>query len=381
MNPPDHYIPMLDLTSEIGELWDDLSSAVLGVVRSGSFVLGPEVERFESEAAAFLGVRHAVGLNSGTDALVIGLRALGVEPGDEVVTTSFSFFATAEAIVTVGAKPVFVDVEEDTFNIDANLIEAAVTERTKAIIPVHLFGLPAGMDEIMAVAGRHGLKVLEDCAQSFGANYRGRRTGTLGRAGAFSFYPTKNLGAYGDGGMLATNDDDVAELARILRNHGASPERRYENRMIGYNSRLDEIQAAVLRVKLPYVERWNEERRRVAQAYRRRLGSLPPIRLPTDDAEHVCHQFTIRVSVETREDLVKSLKGAGIATSVFYPVPLHRLSGVERNLPVSEKLAGEVLSLPIWPKMDEEKIDRVCSTITAMVANKGRTGARGNSRR
>jgi dTDP-4-amino-4,6-dideoxygalactose transaminase len=381
MNPPDDYIPMLDLTSEIDELWDDVSSAVLGVVRSGSFVLGPEVERFESEVAAFLGVRHAVGLNSGTDALVIGLRALGVEPGDEVITTSFSFFATAEAIVTVGAEPVFVDVEEDTFNIDANLIEAAVTKRTKAIIPVHLFGLPAGMDEVMAVAGRHGLIVLEDCAQSFGANYRGRRTGTLGRAGAFSFYPTKNLGAYGDGGMLATNDDDVAELARILRNHGASPERRYENRMIGYNSRLDEIQAAVLRVKLPYVERWNEERRRVAQAYRQRLGSLPSVRLPTDDAEHVCHQFTIRVSVETREDLVKSLKGAGIATSVFYPVPLHRLSGVERSLPVSEKLAGEVLSLPMWPKMDEDKIDRVCSAITAMLAEKGRIGARGNSRR
>jgi dTDP-4-amino-4,6-dideoxygalactose transaminase len=358
---------MLDLSSEIDELWDELESAVKRVLRSGSFILGKEVEAFEQEVAEYLGVKHAIGLNSGTDALVIGLRTLGVGPGDEVITTAFSFFATAEAVINVGATPVFVDIDEETFNVDAGRIEEAVSERTKAILPVHLFGLPAAMEWINAVAERQDLKILEDCAQSFGATLRGRRTGSLGDAGAFSFYPTKNLGAYGDGGMLVTNDEEAAETARMLRNHGASPERRYENRMVGYNSRLDEVQAAILRVKLPHVQRWNEGRRWVAQAYRQRLASLPSVRLPADDPAHVYHQFTIRVPADVRDELVKRLKSAAIDTSVFYPVPLHTLSGVEQKLPVSERLAGEVLSLPIWPDMDEETVDRVWSALRNML--------------
>lgn len=367
-------IPMLDLSEEIEELWEQLNDAMQRVLRSGTFVLGPEVAEFEREAAKFLGVKHAIGLNSGTDALVIGLRALGVKPGDEVITTPFSFFATAEAILTVGATPVFVDIDEDTFNIDTSKIKAAVTDRSKAILPVHLFGHPAEMDELMRVAEEHGLTVLEDCAQSFGAAYQSTRvpqprsTGTIGHAGAFSFYPTKNLGAYGDGGMLVTPDDDVAELARMLRNHGASPERRYENRMIGYNSRLDEIQAAILRVKLPHVSRWNQKRRSVAQSYRQNLGALPGVRLPADDEEHVYHQFTIRVSARIRDELVRRLKASGVSTSVFYPLPLHRLSNVEQSLPVSERLAGEILSLPMWPGLDEETVERVCSALRSGLA-------------
>ncbi|MEX2535730.1 MAG: DegT/DnrJ/EryC1/StrS family aminotransferase [Trueperaceae bacterium] len=370
----DIRIPMLDLTGEIEELWDELSNAVLRVLRSGQFVLGPEVEAFEREAAEYLGVKHAVGLNSGTDALVIGLRALGVGPGDEVITTSFSFFATAEAIINVGASPVFVDVREDSFNIDPDLIEAAITERTKALLPVHLFGNPAAMTKITAIASTHGLKVLEDCAQSFGAVYHGdsegdentpdrrligRKTGSLGDAGAFSFYPTKNLGAYGDGGMLATNDDDVARLARMLRNHGASLERRYENEMPGYNSRLDEIQAAVLRVKLPRVDGWNSSRRDAAERYGQELFGMPGVIVPKDSDGHVYHQFTIRVKNGKRTAARQALEAAGLASAVFYPASLRRLidkssSSHASPIPVAEQLATEVMSLPIWPGLGGE---------------------------
>ena len=361
-------IPMLDLTGEIEELWPSLSEAVLRVLKSGNFVLGPEVAAFEREVADYLGVKHAIGLNSGTDALVIGLRALGIEPGDEVITTAFSFFATAEAIVNLGATPVFIDVCEASFNIDPDLIEAAITGRTKAIIPVHLFGRPAAIEEIVAIARTHGLKVLEDCAQSFGASAAGRMTGTFGDAGAFSFYPTKNLGAYGDGGMLVTNDDEVAELARMLRNHGASPDRRYENRLAGYNSRLDEIQAAVLRVKLQHVERWNAQRRAAAERYRECLAPVSRIRMPDDVAGHVYHQFTVRVTSGVREEVVERLRDHEVATSIFYPKPLHHLLEVEARLPIIEELAGEVLSLPIWPGMDTEDIDGVSKILTTEFA-------------
>jgi dTDP-4-amino-4,6-dideoxygalactose transaminase len=377
-------VPMLDLSTEIDALWPELSAALTNVLRSGRFVLGPEVESFEREVADYLGVKHAVGLNSGTDALVIGLRALGVEPGDEVITTSFSFFATAEAIVTIGAIPVFVDVDEESFNLDPRLLEAAIGPRTKAVIPVHLFGRPTAMDAVIEVARRHRVKVLEDCAQSFGARYGlgtavahesaridggrptlgGTITGAIGDAGAFSFYPTKNLGAYGDAGMLTSNDDEVARLARMLRNHGASPERRYENEMPGYNSRLDEFQAAVLRVKLPHVEEWNQSRREVARSYRERLGGSPGLVLPTDAPGHVYHQFTVRVAAERRAEVIARLERAGIASSIFYPRPLHLMLGDgSTTLPVSERLCTEVLSLPISPEMSEAAIERVCQAL------------------
>jgi dTDP-4-amino-4,6-dideoxygalactose transaminase len=248
-------IPVYDPLPEVEALWEELQAAALRVLRSGRYILGPEVEAFEEEVAAYLGVKHAIGANSGTDALVIALRALGVGPGDEVITTPFTFFATAEAISLVGATPVFVDIDPRTFNINPDLIPSAITPRTKAILPVHLYGLPAEMDPILEIARSHGLKVLEDCAQAFGATYKGKKVGTLGDAGAFSFFPTKNLGGFGDGGLIATNSDEVAERARMLRAHGSR--RKYYNEAIGYNSRLDALQAALLRVKLPRVDAWN----------------------------------------------------------------------------------------------------------------------------
>jgi dTDP-4-amino-4,6-dideoxygalactose transaminase len=264
-------IPILDLRPQYESLKDEMHAAITRVLESGAFIMGPDVAAFEQEAAAYLGVKHAIGLNSGTDALFIALRALGIGPGDEVITTPFTFFATAEAISHVGATPVFVDANEQTFNIDPDLIEAKITERTKAIIPVHLYGRPSDMGKIMAIANKHNLKVIEDCAQSFGATYQaqcnrcdgscdssqhhGKQTGTIGHVGAYSFFPSKNLGAYGDGGMIATNDDGIAEQARMLRVHGSR--KKYYNEVVGYNSRLDTIQAAILRVKLPYVDAWN----------------------------------------------------------------------------------------------------------------------------
>ena len=282
-------IPMLDLREEIESLEPRLRDTIAAVLRSGRFILGPEGEAFESEVARYLGVEHAVALNSGTDALAIGLRGLGVRPGDEVITTSFSFFASAEAISQVGAVPVFADGEPRSLNLDPASVEARLSERTRAILPVHLFGHPADMRPLRDLAEARGVPLLEDAAQAFGAEYDGVRVGALGDAAAFSFYPSKNLGALGDGGLLATSREDVASAARILRNHGASG--RYVHDRLGYNSHLDELQAAVLRVKLPHVDGWNTARRRVAAEYRDHLETLeviPPAELPP--ARHVYHQ-------------------------------------------------------------------------------------------
>lgn len=375
-------IPMLHLSDEIDQLWPELSSALTRVLRSGRFVLGPEVSAFEEEVAHYLGVKHAIGLNSGTDALMIGLRAVGVAPGDEVITTSFSFYATAEAIVNIGATPVFVDIEQESLNIDAQLVEAAITPLTKAIVPVHIFGRPSAMPHILDVARRHNLKVVEDCAQSFGAyssadddlcGSRGSRrfTGSVADAGAFSFYPTKNLGAYGDGGLLTTSHDEVAKLARMLRNHGASPDSRYENQMPGYNSRLDELQAAILRVKLPHVEEFNAARRQVAQQYHERLHNVPDLKTPSDVPEHIYHQYTLRLPSERRTTVVEALERADIGSAIFYPKPLHKLfrdSSV--RLPVSERACNEVLSLPMWPLMRPESLTRVCQVVRAALMSK-----------
>ena len=355
-------IPLLDLTPEIAELWDDLNAAFQRVMRSGQFILGPEVEAFEREVAEYLGVKHAVGVNSGTDALVIGLRAMGIGPGDEVITTAFSFFATAESISNIGATPVFVDIDERTFNVDPSLIEAAITPRTKAIMPVHLYGRPCEMDAILDVAERHGLQVIEDCAQSFGARHGGKQTGTFGWVGAFSFFPSKNLGGFGDGGLIATDDDAIAELSRMLRAHGSK--KKYHNVMLGYNSRLDALQAALLRVKLPHIDRWNDQRRDAAHRYDELLTGTPGIVTPEIVPGHVYHQYTIRVTDGRRDALQAELRRAGVGTAVYYPVPMSELAVYEkfaRTAPVSGASAREVLSLPLSTSLglrDQERVSR-----------------------
>lgn len=370
-------IPILDLGPEIDARWDELTDAFHRVLRSGRFIGGPEVAAFEREVANYLGAAHAVGVNSGTDALVIGLRALGVGPGDEVVTTPFSFFATAESISAVGATPVFADVDERAFNLDPDRIEERITERTKAILPVHLYGRPAAMDRILAIAERHGVRVVEDCAQSFGARcngYDGRMTGTIGAVGAFSFFPSKTLGALGDAGLLTTDDDAVAAHARKLRAHGA--ERKYHNEEVGYNSRLDALQAAFLRVKLPHVEAQNAGRRRVAETYNRLLADVEGIVAPEVVPGHVVHQYTVRVLGGRRDAVAEALAERGIQTMVYYPVPQDRLpvyADLPNRCPVSDRLAGEVLSLPIWPQMEEDVQRRVVEAVRTALRDSVKT--------
>ena len=378
-------IPMLDLTPQLDELGDNLNTAVQRVLRSGQFVMGHEVSAFEEEVARYLSVKHAVGLNSGTDALLIGLRALGVGPGDEVVTTAFSFFATAEAISSVGATPVFVDVDERSFNLDPDKLEAAVTKRTKAILPVHLYGNPAAMTRVLEVAEAYSLKVLEDCAQSFGARYcgaetdnpapelLGKRTGSLGDAGAFSFYPTKNLGAFGDAGMFVSDDDEVAELARMLRNHGSKE--RYRNEMLGYNSRLDSLQAALLRVKLPHVDRWNEARFQAATRYNELFEEVCGVVTPELSKGHVFHQYTLRFPRD-RDRVQAELAEQGVSTTVYYPLPQDQLPiyrGKFPANPVSRRLGEQVLSLPLWPEIEPEVQVRVAEALKAVLRKRNMT--------
>lgn len=353
---------MLDLKSEVAELRDELLPAVERVLMSGQFVGGDEVEAFERRFAERTGVRHAVGLNSGTDALILGLEALGVGPGDEVVTTPFSFFATSEAVLRVGATPVFADIDDVTLNLDPAAVERVLTPRTRALLPVHLFGLPVSMAPLMAVAEAHGLVVLEDCAQAFGANVAGEPVGSIGDVGAFSFYPTKNLGAYGDAGLATTNDDDVAYALRSLRNHGSTPEQKYVHERIGHNSRLDALQAAILSVKLGHVDEFNARRRERASAYRAALAPLPQgagaLRLPVDDPEHVYHQFTVRLPRSARERAERELAARGVAFSRFYPVVLStQPEGADHGrMPVAELAAEETVSLPIHPWLPDEAI-------------------------
>ncbi len=362
-------IPILDLTPEIEEHWDEFMDAIQGVLRSGHFIMGPNVKAFEEEVANYLGVKHAIGVNSGTDALVIGLRAAGIGQGDEVITTPFTFFATAEAISMVGATPVFVDIDENTFNIDPALIEPAITNRTKSILPVHLFGQPADMGRIMDIAKAHNLLVIEDCAQSFGAEFNGQKTGAIGDVGCFSFFPSKNLGAFGDGGLITTNNDEIAELASMLRVHGSK--KKYHNEIVGYNSRLDEIQAAILRVKLRYIDKANEGRRMVAKRY---LGELRDIRglvqpEESDFVKHVYHQYTVRILDGGRDKFKESLNHLEISTMVYYPIPIHVIPFFKKrgiNLDKAEKASAEVLSLPIWPEMPLSKQLRIISGINAV---------------
>ncbi|MBE9062088.1 DegT/DnrJ/EryC1/StrS family aminotransferase [cf. Phormidesmis sp. LEGE 11477] len=378
-------IPILDLKPQYQAIKSEIQAAIDAVLESGQFVLGPTVANFEAEAARYLGVKHAIGVNSGTDALIIGLRALGIEAGDEVITTCFSFFATAESISNIGAKPVFVDIQADSFNINPDLIEAAVTAKTKAIMPVHLYGNPAAMAKIRAIAAKHNLKIIEDCAQSFGAVYKGncdgcedtcddairqplmgRRAGSLGDVGAFSFFPTKNLGAYGDGGLITTDDDRLAELAIMLRMHGSK--QKYCNEMLGYNSRLDAIQAAILQVKLHYIDLWNQQRRQVAKTYSQLLEGVADVITPALSDGHVFHQYTIRILGGKRDHVKKSLADAGVGSMVYYPFPQDRLpiyDGQYPANPVSDELGKQVLSLPIWPELSAETSQFVVKTLRA----------------
>ncbi len=368
MSPADHQppVPVLDLAPELAEVGPALEEAFRRVLASGHFILGPEVEAFEREVAAFLGARHAVGVNSGTDALILALEALGVGPGDEVVTSPFSFFATAEAVSFLGATPIFVDIDPETFALRPDLAAGAITSRTRALLPVHLFGQAADMDALLDLGRRTGIPVVEDVAQAFGGRWRGRRLGTLGRISAFSFFPTKNLGGLGDGGLVATDDDAAADAVRMLRAHGSR--RKYQNERIGMNSRLDALQAAFLRAKLPHLDAWNAARREVAARYRALLAGTPGLRLPAerDGAEHVYHQFTVRVTDGRRDAVQAALAAQGIGTMVYYPRALHELpvyAGAGLRLAEAERARAEVLSLPIWPRLGAAVQERVAAAL------------------
>ncbi len=364
-------IPMLDLSQEITELWAEYNTAIQTVLRSSQFINGPETRAFEVEVAEYLGVKHAIGVNSGTDALTISLRALGIGKGDEVITSPFSFFATAESISNAGAKPVFVDIEEDSFNIDPKQIIKAISDKTKAIMPVHLYGRPANMAEIIATAIKYNLKLVEDAAQSFGARYFAKNsqldakfTGALGDINAFSFYPTKNLGAFGDAGLITTNTDELAELALKLRTHGSI--KRYHNEMLGYNSRLDSIQAAILRIKLRHIDKWNAQRRNAAQYYNELLKDAFGIISPELSQGHIFHQYTIRLIDADRDQVKTKLAARGISTMIYYPIPQDKLEvyqGQYASYANSNKLAEEVLSLPIWPNISKEQQERVVTSL------------------
>ncbi|HYH84358.1 MAG TPA: DegT/DnrJ/EryC1/StrS family aminotransferase, partial [Pyrinomonadaceae bacterium] len=319
-------VPLLDLKQQHDALRDELRAAVGRVLDSQQFILGEDVRLLEAELARYTGTRHAVGCGSGSDALLLALLALDVREGDEVVTTPFTFFATAGAIARTGARPRFVDIEPRTYNINPALLEAAINERTRAILPVHLYGQCAEMDEIMRVANAHGIPVIEDAAQAIGAQDRGRQAGAMGAIGCFSFYPTKNLGAAGEAGLVTTNDDELAARLRRLRVHGGATE--YHHEEVGFNSRLDTLQAAILRVKLPHLDSWSEARRERADAYTRMLLDAglaevvtPPFVRP--DARHIFHQYIIRVSATRRDALIEHLKASGVGTKIYYPVPLH----------------------------------------------------------
>ncbi|MBE9506086.1 MAG: DegT/DnrJ/EryC1/StrS family aminotransferase [Chloroflexi bacterium] len=368
-------IPLTDLAAQYAGIKDEIDGAVRRVISSGSFILGPEVEAFEQEMAAYCGTSHAVGVASGTDALQLALLACGVGPGDEVITTPFTFIATTEAIVSCGATPVFADIEPETFNLDPSLVEQHITPRTKALVPVHLYGHPCDMTRIVEIARRHGLKVIEDCAQALGATWMDQHVGCFGDAGCPSFSPSKVPGAYGDGGMVVTNDADVAERVRILRNHGGRV--KYYHGVNGFNSRLDALQAAVLRVKLGHLNAWLKRRREIAAAYKDGLANIEDIATPTvaDGAVHAFNYYTIRVAggAQRRNALAALLKSHGIASAVYYPLALHlqvayrQLGHAPGGFPVAEVAQEAVLSLPIYPEMTVQVTGETVNSIRAMV--------------
>ena len=377
-------VPLLDLKAQNGALEPELQEAFLRVLRSGHFILGPEVERFERALAEFTGAGYALGVSSGTDAILVALMALGIGPGDEVLCPTCSFFATAGCVARVGAKPVFVDSRPDSFNLDPDDAARRITSRTKAIMPVHLFGQAAEMETILGLAREHGLRVIEDAAQALGATYDGRQVGALGDFGTISFFPSKNLGALGDAGALLTNDAELFERCRILRAHGMEP--KYYHRVIGGNFRLDALQAAFLGVKLPHLSRYTALRQRNAALYQDRLSALPATKgkspaliLPTVSSGngHIWNQYTLRVpDPGARDELRNRLTARGIGSEIYYPLPLHEqscfayLGNKPEEFPVAHRLAAESLSLPVYPELEVKAIDEVSRAIAEFFAAK-----------
>jgi dTDP-4-amino-4,6-dideoxygalactose transaminase len=363
-------IPLVGLFDQYQTIKPEIDAAIQNIITSSAFVGGNEVRQFEKEFAAYCEAKACVGVGNGTDALYLTLRALGIGAGDEVITVAHTFIATSEAISMTGATPIFIDVLDDTMLMDPALIEPAITPRTKAIIPVHLYGQSCDMDAIMEIARKHGLKVVEDAAQAHGAKWRGQRVGSIGDAATFSFYPGKNLGAFGDAGAVVSQDEGLIEQIRMLANHGRLE--KYTHKIEGVNSRLDGLQAAILRVKLRYLDEWNAKRRQIADAYREQLTDRGiAFQTVHENAEPVWHLFVVRLS--ERERLQSSLKEEGIASGIHYPVPLHQQPAYEDrrasyNLPATERAAREVLSLPMYPELTQEQIDAICSAVTSAFA-------------
>lgn len=359
-------VALIDLKAQYHSIQEEINTAVLGVLGSGQYILGPQVKALEGEIAAYCGVKYAVGVANGTDALLLTLLAYGIGPGDEVITTPYTFFATSEVICQAGATPVFVDIDPRTYNIDVRQIPAKITPRTKAILPVHIFGQVADMDEINQLAKTHNLVVIEDACQAFGAEYKGKKAGSLGQAGCFSFFPTKNLGGYGDGGIVVTNDEAIVAKIRVLRVHGSS--QKYVHERVGFNSRLDELQAAIIRVKLKYLDAWNNLRREKALSYNSLLAdsniSTPAVE---EWNKHIYHLYIIRTT--NREKVMTLLKANQIGTAVYYPVPLHlqkahaSLGYQPGSLPQAERAAQETLALPMSPDLSQEDLVFVADLI------------------
>lgn len=357
-------IPFVDLKAQYESIKGDIDSAIASVIDQSSFIGGDIVKEFEIAFASYVGVNHCVGVANGTDAIEIALKAFGIGDGDEVIVPALTWISTAGAVNNVGAKPVFVDVLEAERTIDPTLIDEKITERTKAIIPVHLYGLSARMDEILEISSRNGLKVIEDCAQAHGALYKKQKVGTIGDVGTFSFYPGKNLGAYGDAGGLVTNDSQIAEKCRMLSNHGQL--KKHHHKIIGRNSRLDSMQAAILKAKLPYLDEWIQRRKQVAEWYHAKLQSVTKPVIP-DEMNHVFHLYVIQSP--RRDEIMAALKAASIGCAIHYPTPLPFLDcySYQRyqkgDFPVAEKLCLEILSLPIFPELSEAQVEWVCAQI------------------
>ncbi len=389
-------IPLIDLKAQYKSISNELDKAAIDVLSSAAYIMGKNVTEFEKEFAEYIGVKHAISVGNGTDALVISLKALGIGPGDEVITSTFTYFASAECISAVGATPVFVDVEKDTFNIDPSKIEEKITSKTKAIIPVHIFGQSADMEPINKIAEKYNLKVIEDACQAVGSKYKGKMIGTLGHMACFSFFPTKNLSCAGDGGMIVTDDDSIATIAAALRTHGSGETGqkafnllnntkeeveiskkgddtvynplKYYNYLIGFNSRLDAIQAALLRVKLPHLDSWNGRRREVASIYNEKLKDsnvvIPSVR---EENEMIYHQYVLQS--DKRDEMLAVLKEKGIATGVYYPVPLHLqkvykdLGYKEGDMPVAEYLSHRTFAIPVYPELNHEQIEYIVESI------------------
>ncbi|TGY42450.1 DegT/DnrJ/EryC1/StrS family aminotransferase [Clostridium sartagoforme] len=389
-------IPLIDLKAQYESLAEELKEATFGILSSANYIMGKTVIDFEKAFAEYVGVKHAISVGNGTDGLVIALKAMGIGEGDEVITTPFTFFATAEAISAVGGTPIFVDVYKDTFNIDVTKIEEKITSKTKAIMPVHIFGQCADMDEINEIAKKHNLLVIEDACQAIGGKYKGRNVGSLGDAAVFSFFPTKNLGCAGDGGMIVTNNDDIAIIAKALKAHGSGENGqkaynllnnieeevqkaegandtvynplKYYNYLIGYNSRLDAIQAAILNVKIKEIDNWNAKRREVAEIYNEALKDTDLVTPVTRDyVEPVYHMYVLQS--ENREAVLEKLKTAGVSTGVYYPVPLHlqkcykNLGYKEGDMPVSEYLSHRTFAIPVYPELTKDQVDYIISKI------------------